>query len=114
MKRRLVLAVATLLLLLGMLAAPISRQYSINNHPCATTDCSGQVLTTDAHYGIPFAWLTLTKSVHHPSQKAAASSVTKDTKKLILNVVSWIFIAGIIVISTRNPGTIKFYANSRH
>lgn len=113
-KRRLVLAVVAAIFLAGMLGAPIRREYSIDNHPCAQTDCSGQALITDSHYGIPFAWLTLSKSVQQPTQEVAASSITHDKSKLMIDVLTWGFVTAFIVLSIKSPDTLRFHANSRN
>lgn len=108
------LAAVILLLLAGMLGAPIRREYAVDDHPCATADCNGQLLTTNAHYGIPFAWLTLGKSVHQPSRQPASSATITNTKNLLLDIAAWIIIAGGLLFLLKAPDVSRFYAYTRH
>jgi hypothetical protein len=85
-KRRSILAAIGFFLLICMLAAPLRREYSTTYAPLSTGSTSQVAINkTTIRVGLPFTWLTLTKSgaqTGHP----ATSTQTRQVRNLLYDI----------------------------
>jgi hypothetical protein len=92
-----------LIIVIGALSAPIRHDYTFDQYPgvACNKDCGYGQQTTEVGYGMPFVWLTLTKTVSAYDHHVVSSKTMKNTKQLAADVASSALLATIIVIITQ-------------
>ncbi len=90
-KRRVLLVIIAVILLIGILATPLRRDYAANyvqtkSQPGALTPSA--LNKTNIHYGVPLTWLSLTKATDPGTQKTTSMKVI-EAKNLLIDLGVW-------------------------
>lgn len=104
-----------LAIVVGAVAAPIRHDYTFDQYPgvACNKDCGYGQQTTEVGYGVPFVWLTLTKTISAYDKHVVSSKSVKNTKQLVADIASVAVLASIIVITTQRR-TRSDLENLRH
>lgn len=96
MRQRLLRFLLLLVILIGLLMAPLRHIYSTvpNSQQCAS--CTPYFSKTEVRYGTPKAWLILSKEVDPANHNQVVSSTNRvDGLGLGIDLAFWIVILGV-------------------